>query len=158
MIASFLFKSICALLLLPSLETEKVYIKEYYNTGILKAEGWTNNNTKEGYWVYYYPEGSKEKKGHYHKDKKHGYWYFYSEKNELVKEGHFNQGLKQDWWTFYENEAHLKVQYTDDKRNGFGLVYQNKRLKKAIKFEKDKQIGEWSSVMSFRRDNPQVRF
>jgi len=158
MITSFLFKTLCILFLLPSSNTEKEYIREYYDTGTLKAEGWTVNNLKEDYWMYYYPEGTTEKKGHYHKGKKHGYWYFYSGKNELVKEGHFDGGLMDDWWVFYENEIHLKVQYSKDKRNGFGLVYHNKRLKKAIRFEEDKKVGEWSSVMSFKRDNPQVRF
>jgi len=158
MITSFLFKSICVLFLFPSSATEKEYIKEYHDSGILKAEGWTHNNLKEGYWIYYYPEGTEEKKGHYHKDKKSGYWYFYSHNGQPVKEGHFSEGLMNDWWTFYEKDAYLKVQYSAGKRNGFGLVYQNNRLKKALKFEEDRKTGEWTSIIGFRKDNPQVRF
>lgn len=158
MVPSLLFKLVYILFLLPVHATEKAYVKEYSDTGILKAEGWIQDDVKEGYWVYYYAEGTPEKKGHYHKGKKHGYWYFYSHKNQLVKEGHFNEGMRDDWWTFYENDSHLKVQYNKDKRDGFGLVYHNKKLKKALKFEEDKKVGEWSSLMSFRRDNPQVRF
>lgn len=158
MIAPFLIKTIYFLFLFPSLETKKEYKKEYYDTGTLKEEGWVNNNLKEGYWIYFFNDGGTQKKGHYHKGKKQGYWYFYSQENVLLKEGHFNIGLKDNWWTFYERKLLLKVQYKKNKRNGFGLVYHNKKLKKAIKFEEDKKVGEWSSLMSFRRDNPQVSF
>jgi antitoxin component YwqK of YwqJK toxin-antitoxin module len=158
MLTSLLLKPVCILFLLFASGTEKEYLKEYYSSGVLKAEGWTNNNVREGYWIYYYPEGTEEKKGHYHKGKKHGYWYFYSHNGQPVKEGHFMKGKMNDWWTFYENDTKLKVQYSDGKRNGFGLVYQSKKLQKAIKFEEDKKVGEWTSIISFKRDNPQVRF
>lgn len=146
------------LFLIPNLKTTKEYVKEFYDSGVLKAEGWTQNKIKEGYWIYYYPEGSLKKKGHYHKDKKHGYWYFYSRNGQPVKEGHFENGLMQEWWIFYEKNAHLKVQYLMGKKNGYGLVYQNNRLKKAIKYEEDKKTGEWTSVMNFKKDNPKVKF
>lgn len=158
MTATFLIKIIIPFFLLPSLDTEREFKKEYFDNGALKGEGWVNNNLKDGYWVYFFNDGATQKKGHYYKGKEHGYWYFYNLENKLLKEGHFNDGWMHGWWTFYENETQLKVTYNKNKRDGFGLIYSNTKLIKAIKFEKDKKVGEWLSLKSFRRDNPQVQF
>lgn len=158
MIASFLIKTICFLFLFPSLDTEREFKKEYFDNGALKGEGWVKNNLKDGYWVYFFTEGGKQKKGHYTKGKKQGYWYFYGRKNELLKEGHFNDGWMHGWWTFYENETQLKVTYNKNKRDGFGLIYSNKRLIKAIKFENNKKVGEWLSLKVLEETIPKCSF
>lgn len=158
MISSLFTKVFFLFLFTMPLQTEKEYAKEYYETGVLKAEGWIDSHQKEGYWKYYHSNGAVQKKGHYHKGEKHGYWYFYSRENRLLREGHFNDGEKQDWWIFHNNNTALKVQYKKGKREGYGLVYQKNKLQKALKYEQDKKVGEWSSVLSFRIDNPQVQF
>lgn len=158
MVASLIIKSLCLLFLMPLTQIDKEFKREYYASGNLKAEGWIQGSQKEGYWTYYYNDGSKQKKGHYHKDKKKGYWYFYSEEKKLSKEGHYIGGKKNGWWIFYENNNKTKIQFENGKREGFALVYINKKLQKAIKYEEDQKMGEWSSFWSFKKDNPQVKF
>lgn len=158
MSTSLFIKTICVLFLLPPLASEKEFIKEYDESGTLIKEGWVKNDVKEGYWVYYFQDGSTQKKGHYHKDKKEGYWYFYSEEKALLKEGHFASGIKNGWWIFYERNKKVKMQYENGKREGFALEYTNHGLQKAIKYEGNQKKGEWTSLWSFRKDNPQVQF
>jgi len=156
---TFLFvKTFCILLMLSPLTTEKKYIKEFDASGFLKAEGWIEGSQKEGYWTYYFEDGNTQKKGHYHKDKKEGYWYFYSEEKKLLKEGHFKSDIKNGWWIFYESNKKIKMQFENGKREGIALEYNNDVLQKAIKYEKDQKKGEWTSLWSFRKDNPQVQF
>ena len=158
MTISLITNLLCLLYLLPLTQTERVFKREYDASGFLKAEGWVEGSTKEGYWTYYFKDGSPKKKGHYHKDKQQGYWYFYSLEKKLLKEGHFTSGVKNGWWTVYENNTTTKMQYINGKREGFALVYTNKKLQKALKFEEDKKMGEWNSLWSFKRDNPHVKF
>ena len=155
---SLFTKLLCLFLLLPLVETEREYIREYYASGFLKAEGWIEGSTKEGYWIYYFKDGSIQKKGHYLDDIQQGYWYFYSVEKMLIKEGHFTSGQKNGWWIVYENNTTIKIQYIDGKREGFALVYTNKKLQKALKFVENKKTGEWTSLWSFKRDNPHVKF
>jgi len=59
---------------------------------------------------------------------------------------------------FYEEFQTKKIQLRDNRKEGFGLVYEGKKLKKAEKYMNDKKTREWTSVFSFRKDNPDVRF
>jgi len=141
-------------------DLEKIYIKEYYADGSLKAEGWEINKMKTDYWYFYFQNGKIARKGNYKSDKKDGYWYFYNREGSLIKEGHYLQNSAENWWVFYDidkNETH-KIQFNNNQKNGIGLYYFNNKLLKAYKYVDDKQIGEWTSISSFRRDNPNMSF
>ena len=71
------------------LEGEKMYSKEYYDNGQMKAEGWAMGEMKMGYWKFYHPNGALASEGHFKKNKRNEYWHFYNEKGALIKEGHY---------------------------------------------------------------------
>jgi len=143
-----------------SAKAEKMYSKEYYENGFIKAEGWQMDSSKTGYWIFYHPNGKIASKGHFEKNKRDKYWYFYSKTGELEKEGHFIKGSAENWWIFYEigTRNKNKFEYKNNLKNGYGLRYKNKRLIKVEKYINDRKEGEWTSISSFRRDNPNVAF
>lgn len=137
---------------------KKEYRKEFYSTGTPKAEGWELNGFREDYWIFYHPNGKVFKKGHYLDNRMHGYWYFYSEENELIKEGHIKQGVAEDWWIFYEGKTVKKVQMIKGNKEGFALCYSNRKLERVEKYFNNEKTGEWTSLNSFKIDNPEVKF
>lgn len=136
----------------------KMYSKEYHNNGHLKSEGWVLNTKKINYWKFYHPSGAVSSEGHYKNNRPEAYWYFYNEDGKVTKEGHYKNGIVQDWWIFYDIAGNIKrkTQYENHKRNGYNLVYQNNKLIRVEKYEDDIRSGEWTSISSFRRDNPDV--
>lgn len=135
----------------------KHYHKEYYTNGNLKAEGWINQNgIKTDFWIYYYPNGNVSQKGHFKNNQKNGYWFFYSKTNELIKEGHYINNKAEKWWIIYDKLKKIikKCQFKNDKRNGFCLLYKKNKLFKAERFTDDMKTGEWTDVLSFKKDNP----
>lgn len=139
---------------------EKLYQKEFYPNGQIKSEGWMKMDSKTDYWYFYHPNGKVASKGTFRNNKKHGYWYFYSENGLPVKEGHFILGSAENWWIFYDSQTEFssKFQFKNNKKNGFALRYKKKRLIKAEKYINNKKEGEWTSVLAFKRDNPEVKF
>ncbi|TVZ51988.1 toxin-antitoxin system YwqK family antitoxin [Dokdonia sp. Hel_I_53] len=111
-------------------QTDKIYSKIYYDGEILKSEGWLQN------------------------DKRDGYWFFYNKEGELLKEGHYSQGKRTDWWILYGKDNTItKVQYNDDVKDGYALLYKNDKLYKAKKYSGDQLTGTWTSLKKFKRDN-----
>ena len=137
---------------------EKKYSKEYYSNGNLKSEGWQSVTSKMGYWYFYHPNGTVKAKGHFKENQRDGYWYFYDKNENLIKEGHYTHGNAEDWWIFYDiaNQNKSKFQYRNNKKNGFALRYNKKKLVKAEKYINDDKVGEWESVIAFKQDNPNV--
>ncbi|APG61440.1 toxin-antitoxin system YwqK family antitoxin [Christiangramia salexigens] len=148
------------LMILPSglISEEKDYIREYYGNGTLMAEGWKEGNVKEDYWYYYFPDGKIQKKGAYKNNRQNGYWYFYTPQGKLLREGHFIKGKKNGWWKEYESTYVRELKYNDGKREGFALIYMKGDLKKVEKYSNDIKMGEWTSLLGFKRDNPNVKF
>ena len=141
------------------LETsEKTYAKEYYNNGQLKAEGWQYGDIKTDFWIFYYPNGTIASKGHFSENAKNGYWYYYNEDGRKEKEGHYVKGSAENWWIFYDiaNQKTSKFQFKNNKKNGFSLRYEKKKLIKAEKYTNNIKEDEWTSIIAFRRDNPGV--
>lgn len=138
--------------------TEKMYEKEYHHNGNLKAEGWILNNIKTNFWFFYHDNGAVASKGHYENNEKSGYWYFYNSQGKVIKEGHYEKGIAQDWWIFYDlaTNSKQKIQYQNNQKNGFCLVYQGRKLQKVEKYVNDIHKGTWTDVRSFKRDNPEV--
>ncbi|MEM6515015.1 MAG: hypothetical protein AAF688_02450 [Bacteroidota bacterium] len=146
------------LLLIIFVNVDKEFSRDYDQEGNLMSEGWMQNEKKVEFWTFYHTNGSIEKKGHYDRGKKDGYWYFYDSKENLVREGYFKNNNKDNWWTFYENKKKVKIQFKNGLKNGFALIYERDRLKKAERYESDRKIGEWTSYFKFKKDNPDVKF
>jgi antitoxin component YwqK of YwqJK toxin-antitoxin module len=138
------------------LTTDKAYIKEYYDTGSLKSEGWKTNNIKTGYWYFYHDTGQVASKGHFNNNEKEGYWYYYTPKGTRIKEGHYAKGFAENWWIFYDiaNRKKQLFQYHKNQKNGFSLRYENNKLIMAEKYVNNKKEGQWTSIWEFKRDNP----
>lgn len=139
-------------------DIDKMYSKEYYTNGNLKAEGWVHNMTKTNYWFFYHDNGKVAAKGHYENNERSGYWHFYNAQGKIVKEGHYRDGVAEDWWIFYDlaTNKKQKIQYQNNQKNGFCLVYQGRKLQKVEKYVNDIFKGSWTDVRSFKRDNPEV--
>lgn len=123
---SFLF-----ITMVPSKEIKKTYHKEYYETGVLKAQGWKDGDIKTDYWFFYWPNGL------------------------LEKEGHFKMGKKADWWIFYDDRGVVvhKCQLSEGKKNGYCLMYMDEELTSAQKYANGKKIKEWYNLRSFKKEN-----
>ncbi|MEM7086632.1 MAG: hypothetical protein AAF489_10650 [Bacteroidota bacterium] len=145
---------------LSSMEGEKMYSKEYYHNGQIKAEGWEMGTMKMGYWKFYHPNGSLASEGHFNKNKRNNYWHFYNEKGALIKEGHYRNGSTENWWIFYDiaNAKTSKFQYKDNQKNGFCLRYKKRKLIRVEKYTNNVKVGQWTSLFAFKRDNPGVSF
>lgn len=138
--------------------TEKMYTKEYYSNGKLKAEGWSSMDTKTDYWTFYHKNGKIASKGNFRSNEKNGYWYFYNETGTLIKEGHFENGSAEKWWIFYDiaTRNKSKFQFKNNLKNGFALRYKKRKLVKAEEYKNGVKIDEWISVIAFKLDNPNV--
>ena len=141
-------------------EGVKMYSKEYYDNGQIKAEGWEMGTAKMGYWKFYHPNGILASEGHFKKNRRSDYWHFYNEKGTLLKEGHYLSGSAENWWIFYDiaNAKTSKFQYKDNQKNGFCLRYKKRKLIRVEKYTNNSKVGEWTSIFAFKRDNPGVSF
>ncbi|GGG18198.1 hypothetical protein GCM10011344_18540 [Dokdonia pacifica] len=137
----------------------RMYSKEYYTNGNLKSEGWVMGSDKTSYWYYYHENGKLASRGHYKANHKTEYWYYYDKNGALEKEGHYKKGIAENWWIFYDlaTQEKRKTQYQNNKKNGFSLIYQKNKLIKVEKYIQDVYKGMWTSISSFRRDNPDVK-
>ena len=154
------FVAIALLSFTGSVHAEKMYVKEYYTNGLLRAEGWQMNEIKIDYWITYHSNGKVASKGHFRNNQKNGYWYFYTNNGSLEKEGHFIDGSAENWWIFYEigTRNKIKFEYKNNAKNGFCLHYKKRKLVLVEKYVDNRKTGAWTSVSSFRRDNPSVSF
>lgn len=136
----------------------QMYSKQYHANGVIKAEGWIKDSQKTKYWRFYYKDGSIASEGHYKNDLKSEYWHYYNQEGKLIKEGHYDTGIAQNWWIFYDiaRQETRKIQFINNQKSGFCLVYKDKKLTKVEKYVADQYKGAWDSVRSFRRDNPGV--
>lgn len=136
-------------------EDKEIYHKEYYDVGIIKAEGWLKNGLKNKHWKFYHKNGTVSEQGLYKNDKREQYWYFYTPQKILNKEGHYKEGEKANWWIFYDQKGHVshKCQLSNGRKNGYCLTYLNEKLTSAEKYSNGKKIKEWFDFSSFKREN-----
>ncbi len=136
-------------------ETKSVYHKEYYRTGITKAEGWLHQGAKTGYWKFYHKNGKVSGQGHYKNGQRIKYWYFYDQRWVKTKEGHYKNGKKTNWWLFYDHKGRInhKCQLSAGIRNGYCLQFMNGELTSAEKYRNGKKVKEWFSFSGFKREN-----
>lgn len=101
----------------------KIYSKEYYKNGSLKAKGLTIGKMKTNYWTFYHKNGIIASKGSFKNNYKNDYWYFYTDGGNLIKEGYFNRGIIEKWRVFHDiaSSNKTKIQYKDNAKNGIAL-------------------------------------
>uniref|UniRef100_UPI00404B81D8 toxin-antitoxin system YwqK family antitoxin n=1 Tax=Flavobacterium sp. TaxID=239 RepID=UPI00404B81D8 len=128
MVKSFIILTV----FLSFLTSDSYYVKHYYANGNKKEEGWMAQNKKIKYWFYYYENGNKREEGHYSNDKKVDWWILYDKKGLVIK----------------------KMEYKNNQPNGFAFVYESDEVVKAEKFLNGKMMQEWTSMESFKKDNP----
>lgn len=134
---------------------ENTYFRDFYETGIVKSEGWLRYGVKMGYWKFYHKNGKISEQGHYEYNEREKYWFFYSKNRVRTKEGHYINGEMARWWMFYDKEGRIyhKCQLSKGKKNGYCLKYKNEKLASAEKYQNGKKIKEWSTLRSFGREN-----
>lgn len=109
-----------------------IYVKNYFDSGKIKSEGWLKNNQKTDYWFYYYENGNKKEEGHYTNNKKIKWWVFYDINQEIEK----------------------KCMFENDKMNGFCIIYSKGKIIRGEKFKNGAKIKQWETVEQFKKDNP----
>lgn len=140
-------------------QSNKAYSKTYYESQVLKSEGWIENGKKNGYWYFYFENENIDSKGDYVNDLKNGYWFYYGTDGKLLKEGHYVNNQKTAWWILYVGDhTTIKIQYENNMREGYALLYKNGNLYKAEKYSKDTLTGSWTSLKSFKKQNPDAFF
>ncbi len=134
---------------------KKEYHREYYENGIIKAQGWIKGDSKEGFWKFYFPNGKLKEQGHFKNNLKVGYWYFYNKEGKLDMEGHYVKGNMTKWWLFYDEKGKVnhKCQLHRGVKNGYCLKYKDEKLKSAEKYNNGKKIKEWYDFRSFKKEN-----
>ena len=109
----------------------KIYTKEYFNMGQLKAGGWLNGNAKTDYWFFYYKNEGKKEEGFYTVNQRNKYWKFYKVDEKKQMEGRFRSDSAYGWWVFYGNDkVEKKVEYSEGKKKWvLPLLYQRRYFK-----------------------------
>ena len=62
---------------------------------------------------------------------------------------------------FYKKNGIVqKIQFKNDEKNAFCMIYKKGALIVVERYlnDKDKEEGSWTSVAAFKRDNPNARF
>lgn len=138
-----------------SSKAQKIYHKEYYANGTVKAEGWLLNDNKVDYWKLYHTNGIIAEKGHYKNNIRQNYWYFYSTNNKPKLEGHYEKGKMTNWWLYYDanGKVNHKCQLNMGVKNGYCLMYKNEKIASAAKFRNGKKIKEWFNLKNFKKEN-----
>ncbi len=145
---------VLATFLLMAKPTGKTYIKEYFNDGGIKQEGWLISNAKTDYWFFYYENGKTKEEGFYNANQRNKYWKFYKIDGTRQMEGRFKNDLPYGWWVFYLNDkVEKKVEYHEGKKNGYAFYFSKGDILKVEKYKNDIKTGEWTDYPTFKRDN-----
>lgn len=124
------------------------YWKEYYDSGVLKAEGKYDKDIKVGSWKFYHPSGNVSQEGMYDKKgKPEGEWRWYYDSGALLRaENYFNglldgtmtefdeagkeisrgeyiEGLENGDWFVEVGDSRIDGKYSDGMRNGLWKYY-----------------------------------
>lgn len=131
------------------------YSREFYKSGELKQEGYTENEMKTAYWKFYYSNGQMMKEGHYRNDLPVKYWFFYRMDGTKIMEGHFDRGMKSKWWIFYnaEGKVLMKCEYLNNRQHGYCLYFREDEIVRAEQYVEGKKKAEWTDLESFKKDH-----
>ena len=111
--------------------TKKVYVKKYYESGVLAAEGWQINQVKTDYWFFYFSNGKKKEEGHFKNNQKSKWWIFYNEKGEITE----------------------KIEFQNNRKNGYAILYKNNTIVCVQKFKENLKVKQWESLAAFKKDH-----
>ncbi len=135
-----------------------MYVTNYYDSGTPKSEGWQLNGKMEDYWTFFHENGNIASKGAFNMGAKKGYWYFYDTSGKKAKEGHYLNNKPHQWWVYYYENSYENCLYQNDSKTRFCLTYENNTITKAKKYVNDVFLQQWTSIPSFKRDNPDFKF
>lgn len=138
--------------------SQKVYKTNYYIDGKIKSKGWMLNGKMEDYWSFFYENGKTASKGSFNMGEKEGYWFYYDIHGKKTKEGHYIKNQPTKWWVYYYGSTHENCLYQADSKTRFCLTYENGKITKAKKYVNDVFLHQWSSINSFKHDNPEIKF
>ncbi len=151
--------SLFLVIALSSFSIGKVFVSESFPSGQKSAEGWMIGVKKMDYWYYFHKNGLIKSKGNYTDNLKNGYWFYYNSNGQIDKEGHFINDISSKWWIYHKtNNIKEKCLFQKDGITRFCLVYNNDKLIKANKYRNDVFLNQWTSISSFKRDNPHFSF
>lgn len=128
------------------------YTKNYFENGIIKSEGWVENDKKIKYWYYYNSNGSLKAKGHYDNDRKNQYWFYYDDKGNIAKEGLYENDKKSGWWKNYKNDTIEEVKYKDSKKTGLSVYKVNDEPVKAEYYKNGLRTHQWFTISDFKKE------
>ncbi|MHC1706789.1 MAG: toxin-antitoxin system YwqK family antitoxin [Bacteroidales bacterium] len=118
---------------------------EYYDDGILKAEGKYKNGKKTGYWKYYYHSGVLEEEGGYdNQGRPDGDWKWYHENKALLKEASYSLGKEDGLMTEYNEagEVVARGEYVEGLEQGKWL-YSYGDHKEEGNYQNGQRDGNW---------------
>lgn len=123
--------------------------KEYYDDGILKAEGKYMDDKKNGYWKYFYKNGNLEERGKYILGNPDSTWFWYYSDGKLLRKEDFYNGLSDGLLTEFDKEGNIITQgdYIEGKKEG-KWIYQVGDSRDEIDFVDDMRNGWYKSFYS----------
>lgn len=94
--------------------------KEYYDEGILRAEGKYDKDLRVGQWKFFHRNGQVEQEGSYAKGLPEGEWRWFYPDGELLREESYYNGLPDGMMTEYDEQGNVITQgeYIEGKENG----------------------------------------
>jgi antitoxin component YwqK of YwqJK toxin-antitoxin module len=85
-----------------------------YPDGMRKAEGYMNENGKDGLWTEWHENGQNKRKGEYKDGKEEGHFTKWSENGEKQQQGEYIDGKREGPWTYWSLSGPKKeTEYKD---------------------------------------------
>jgi antitoxin component YwqK of YwqJK toxin-antitoxin module len=133
-----------------------IYKVSYHQNGILKSEGWLDDDKKIDYWHFYYSNGNIKSKGHYDNNAKDKYWHYFDLNGNKVEEGRYKNDMKHGWWKIYKQDTLIEVKYNYSIKTGLAIYYVGSNPVKAEYYKKGNKTNEWFNLRDFKREYPLV--
>jgi len=119
--------------------------KTYFEDGVIKTNGKTVENKKQGKWKYFYKNGNLKIEAEYLDDIPNGEWKFYYKNGNLKEVGFYS---KENWTPFMERMRKSGSKNPEEhylnKTGEWKEFYENGKLKKIGKYATNgTQFGEW---------------
>lgn len=94
--------------------------KEFYSSGMLRAEGTISGEVSQGEWKYYHESGALESTGQVVDGERSGYWEFFYPNEQLAAYGYYTQGVKTGEWNYFHSNGQIsaKGSLSEGKKDG----------------------------------------
>jgi hypothetical protein len=90
-----------------SANNQKVYEKQFYQSGSLFIEGYLENDLRTGKWIAYYESGKLWSIGYYEDGKNHGNSEVYYENGRIRYTKNYKNDVAEGLWKFYGQDGAL---------------------------------------------------